>query len=107
MSGFRRKRPPGYVGHFPARLKPISKSKKYLESQKQLASQYSYSLGLSTPEASMAEESFDDSFDERGDAPAQAIMVRNARTLAQRLADETKEELAIVLDRVEQVSGKF
>ena len=41
---------------------------------------------------------------DRGDAPAQAILDRNARTLAKRVADETKEELGKVMKRVETVS---
>ncbi len=41
---------------------------------------------------------------DRGDAPAQAVIDRNARSLAQRVADETKEELARVLQRVDHVS---
>ena len=41
---------------------------------------------------------------DRGDAPAQAIIDRNARSLAQRVADETKQELAKVLHRVDNVS---
>ena len=41
---------------------------------------------------------------DRGDAPAQAIIDRNARSLAQRVADETKDELSKVLERVDNVS---
>ncbi len=41
---------------------------------------------------------------DRGDAPAQAVLDRNARSLAQRVADETKEELAKVMKRVDHVS---
>ena len=40
---------------------------------------------------------------DRGDAPAQIVIDRNARSLAQRVADETKEELTKVMDRVENV----
>lgn len=43
---------------------------------------------------------------DRGDAPAQAILDRNARSLAKRVADETKEELGKVMKRVETVSDK-
>nr|KAG5685995.1 hypothetical protein BaRGS_028328 [Batillaria attramentaria] len=38
---------------------------------------------------------------DRGDAPAQAVIDRNARSLAQRIADETKDELEKVMTRVE------
>ncbi len=41
---------------------------------------------------------------DRGDAPAQAVLDRNARSLAQRVSEETKEELHRVLDRVDHVS---
>ena len=41
---------------------------------------------------------------DRGDAPAQAVIDRNARSLAQRVADETKDELNKVMDRVDNVS---
>ena len=41
---------------------------------------------------------------DRGDAPAQAIIDRNAQSLAQRTADETKDELSKVLKRVDNVS---
>ncbi len=41
---------------------------------------------------------------DRGDAPAQAVLDRNARSLAQRIADETKEELSEVMKRVDHVS---
>lgn len=41
---------------------------------------------------------------DRGDAPAQAVIDRNARSLAQRIADETKDELEKVMTRVETVS---
>lgn len=40
---------------------------------------------------------------ERGDAPAQAVLDRNARSKAKRIADETKEELAEVMNRVDRV----
>lgn len=40
---------------------------------------------------------------DRGDAPAQVVLDRNARSLAQRVADETKDELAKVMNRVEHV----
>lgn len=40
---------------------------------------------------------------DRGDAPAQAVLDRNARTLAKRVADETKEDLAKVMQRVDHV----
>lgn len=41
---------------------------------------------------------------DRGDAPAQAVIDRNARSVAQRVADETKDELKQVLQRVDHVS---
>lgn len=41
---------------------------------------------------------------DRGDAPAQAVIDRNARSLAQRIADETKDELEKVMTRVETVN---
>ena len=41
---------------------------------------------------------------DRGDSPAQAILDKNARSVAQRIADETREELEKVLERVEHVS---
>ena len=43
----------------------------------------------------------------RGDSPALAVLDRNARSLAQRVADETKEELEKVLKRVENVRKKM
>ena len=43
----------------------------------------------------------------RGDSPALAVLDRNARSLAQRVADETKEELEKVLKRVENVRKKI
>ena len=44
---------------------------------------------------------------DRGDGPAQAIIDKNARSLAQRVADETKDELEKVMNRVENVSNKY
>lgn len=44
---------------------------------------------------------------ERGDAPALEVIDRNARSLAQRAADETQEELKRVLSRVDNVSIKI
>ena len=44
---------------------------------------------------------------DRGDAPAQAVIDRNARSLAQRMADETRDELNKVMTRVHNVSLKF
>lgn len=41
---------------------------------------------------------------DRGDAPAQAVIDRNARSLAQRVVDETREELDKVMTRVHTVS---
>lgn len=41
---------------------------------------------------------------DRGDGPAQAILDRNARSLAKRVSDETKEELGQVMQRVQNVS---
>ena len=41
---------------------------------------------------------------DRGDAPAQEVLDRNARSLAQRMADETREELSKVMKRVDNVS---
>ena len=41
---------------------------------------------------------------DRGDAPAQAVLDRNARSLAKRVSDETKNELGQVMKRVDQVS---
>ena len=43
---------------------------------------------------------------DRGDGPAQAIIDKNKRSVAQRLADETKDELEKVMTRVEDVSVK-
>ena len=40
---------------------------------------------------------------DRGDAAAQAVIDRNARSLAQRVADETREELTKVMGRVDDV----
>ncbi|XP_055872549.1 uncharacterized protein LOC106066201 isoform X3 [Biomphalaria glabrata] len=40
---------------------------------------------------------------DRGDAPAQAVIDRNARSLAQRIADETKDELNKVMTRVHAI----
>ncbi|XP_035829519.1 cingulin, partial [Aplysia californica] len=42
---------------------------------------------------------------DRGDAPAQAIIDRNARSLAQRMADETRDELSKVMSRVHTIYG--
>lgn len=44
---------------------------------------------------------------DRGDAPAQAVIDRNARSLAQRICDETKDELNKVMTRVHSVSFVF
>ena len=43
---------------------------------------------------------------DRGDAPAQAVLDRNARSLAKRVSDETKDELGKVMRRVEHVSTR-
>ncbi|XP_052692641.1 uncharacterized protein LOC128170920 isoform X9 [Crassostrea angulata] len=40
---------------------------------------------------------------DRGDGPAQAIIDKNKRSVAQRLADETKDELEKVMHRVEDI----
>nr|XP_022305371.1 uncharacterized protein LOC111112260 isoform X1 [Crassostrea virginica] len=40
---------------------------------------------------------------DRGDGPAQAIIDKNKRSVAQRLADETKDELEKVMTRVEDI----
>ncbi|GFN98092.1 centrosome-associated protein cep250-like isoform x1 [Plakobranchus ocellatus] len=40
---------------------------------------------------------------DRGDAPAQAVIDRNARSLAQRMSDETKDELNKVMTRVHNI----
>ena len=40
---------------------------------------------------------------DRGDAPAQAIIDKYHRSMAKRVADETKEELEAVLKRVDNV----
>ncbi|CAL1539572.1 unnamed protein product [Lymnaea stagnalis] len=42
---------------------------------------------------------------DRGDAPAQAVIDRNARSLAQRVADETRDELNKVMTRVQNIYG--
>ncbi|XP_055955543.1 myosin-11 isoform X3 [Patella vulgata] len=44
---------------------------------------------------------------DRGDAPAQAVVDRNARSMAQRVANETKEELEKVMNRVENIYQNF
>ncbi|BFZ26103.1 hypothetical protein BsWGS_29142 [Bradybaena similaris] len=44
---------------------------------------------------------------DRGDAPAQAVIDRNARSLAQRVVDETKEELDKVMTRVHTIYGSM
>ena len=44
---------------------------------------------------------------DRGDAPAQAVLDRTARSLAQRVADETRDELEKVMTRVDHVSFEF
>ncbi|ESO89704.1 hypothetical protein LOTGIDRAFT_164724 [Lottia gigantea] len=44
---------------------------------------------------------------DRGDAPAQAVIDRNSRALAQRVANETKEELEKVMHRVENICENF
>lgn len=40
---------------------------------------------------------------DRGDAPAQSIIDRHVRSVAQRVADETRDELAKVMERVDNV----
>jgi len=40
---------------------------------------------------------------DRGDAPAKEVIDKNVRSYAQRVADETKEELDKVMDRVDNV----
>ncbi|CAH1790321.1 unnamed protein product [Owenia fusiformis] len=40
---------------------------------------------------------------DRGDAPAQVVIDKNARSLAQRVADDTREELDRVMGRVEHI----
>lgn len=44
---------------------------------------------------------------DRGDSPAQAILDKNARSVAQRIADETREELEKVLERVEHIYDSY
>ncbi|XP_076439302.1 uncharacterized protein LOC143278152 isoform X3 [Babylonia areolata] len=44
---------------------------------------------------------------DRGDAPAQAVIDRNARSMAQRVADDTKDELEKVMTRVETIYSSF
>ena len=44
---------------------------------------------------------------DRGDAPSQAILDKYARSMAKRVADETKEELEAVLKRVDSVRHDF
>ncbi|XP_064595815.1 neurofilament medium polypeptide-like [Liolophura sinensis] len=44
---------------------------------------------------------------DRGDAPALEVIDRNARSLAQRAADETQEELKRVLSRVDNIYGSY
>lgn len=44
---------------------------------------------------------------DRGDAPAKAVIDKNTRSLAQRVADETKQELDKVMDRVDNVSQGY
>lgn len=44
---------------------------------------------------------------DRGDGAAQAVLDRNARSLAKRIADETRDELHQVLSRVDKVKYYF
>ncbi|XP_063437060.1 golgin subfamily A member 4-like isoform X11 [Mytilus trossulus] len=44
---------------------------------------------------------------DRGDSPAQAVLDKNARSVAQRIADETREELEKVLERVEHIYDSY
>ena len=44
---------------------------------------------------------------DRGDSPAQAILDKNARSVAQRIADETREELEKVLERVDHIYDSY
>ncbi|XP_064645329.1 uncharacterized protein LOC135498802 isoform X1 [Lineus longissimus] len=44
---------------------------------------------------------------DRGDAPAQEVLDRNARTHAKRVSNETKEELTQVMKRVDNVCDSF
>ncbi|CAD5118519.1 DgyrCDS7212 [Dimorphilus gyrociliatus] len=44
---------------------------------------------------------------DRGDGAAQAVLDRNARSLAKRIADETRDELHQVLNRVDKIYGNF
>ncbi|XP_021373671.1 microtubule-associated protein futsch-like isoform X2 [Mizuhopecten yessoensis] len=44
---------------------------------------------------------------DRGHAPAQAIIDKNARSLAQRVADETREELEKVMNRVDNIYESY
>ncbi|XP_061170471.1 myosin-10-like isoform X3 [Saccostrea echinata] len=44
---------------------------------------------------------------DRGDAPARAIIDKNKRSLAQRIADETKDELEKVMHRVEDIYESY
>ncbi|XP_060075166.1 uncharacterized protein LOC132554861 [Ylistrum balloti] len=44
---------------------------------------------------------------DRGDAPAQAIIDKNARSLAQRVADETRDELEKVMTRVDNIYESY
>ncbi|XP_013417598.1 nuclear mitotic apparatus protein 1 isoform X2 [Lingula anatina] len=44
---------------------------------------------------------------DRGDSPAQLVLDKNARSFAQRMADDTKEELEKVMKRVDHIYGTY
>ena len=119
MSGIRRNKPAGRFGRhgvrLPTRLAPITKPSKALSAVWDAGTPSLELIGKSTPEGdiltpTVSQDQFEGSCKDLlldlGNGPAQAIIDQNARTLAQRVADETREELARVLERVELVSTK-
>ncbi|KAI0214537.1 hypothetical protein LSAT2_000378 [Lamellibrachia satsuma] len=120
MSGIRRNKPAGRFGRhgvrLPTRLAPITKPSKALSAVWDAGTPSLELIGKSTPEGdiltpTVSQDQFEGSCKDLlldlGNGPAQAIIDQNARTLAQRVADETREELARVLERVELIYGQF
>ena len=99
-------------GYLPARLAPITKLHNNSLADCRIGSSGEVAGGKRPSEGDVLSDltsrqlgdGCDDLLTDRGDGPALAIIDRNARSLAQRVADETKEELAKVLQRVDIVS---
>ncbi|XP_074660248.1 uncharacterized protein LOC141912760 isoform X5 [Tubulanus polymorphus] len=72
-----------------------------------MASTLAMSCPAETPKGSELKYTADIDILDRGDAPAKAVIVKNERNLAQRAADETREELHKVMKRVDHIYGTF